>query len=132
MLENDQSVHFYEGSTNSGPSAACGWMHMRAVLGDEFVPADDPDSASQCRRCAESVAEGKGFRTPPRERGYRPSFCEASLRVRVDGRVTVKDCSRRGYHDRPHRARDGAEWDIGVEDYVPAPGEEGCRITEAS
>jgi hypothetical protein len=28
------AVYFYDGSINSGPPAACGWVHMRAVLSD--------------------------------------------------------------------------------------------------
>jgi hypothetical protein len=53
-------VHFYGGSIHSGPRAACGYAHMRAVLGDEFVPADDPTGAGQCSRCAAVVAAGRG------------------------------------------------------------------------
>lgn len=126
------AVYFYDGSINSGPPAACGWVHMRAVLGDEFVPADDPGRANQCPRCVAVVAAGDGFREPPHERGYRSYFCEAYLRVRVDGRVTVKDCSLRDFHDGPHRARDGAEWDVGIDDYAPSPDEVGRSVTEAS
>lgn len=126
------AVHFYGGSTNSGPTAACGWMHLRVVLGDEFVPADDPARAGQCPRCAALVAEGMGFRDPPDPYGYRSAFCDAYLRLRVDGSVSVKDCSLRDFHDGPHRARDGAEWGVGVDDYVPSPDEVGCRITRAS
>ena len=40
--------------------------------------------------------------------------------------------SLRDLHDGPHRARDGAEWETGVDDYVPAPDEVGSRVTEAS
>jgi hypothetical protein len=126
------AVYFFGGPIGSGPPAACGWVRVRAVLGDEFVPADDPRSASQCPRCAAAVAEGNGFRTPPSERPYRSYSCEAYLRLRIDGRVTVKDCSLRDFHDGPHRARDAAEWDIGVDDYVPSPDEVGRRITKAS
>ena len=104
---------------------------MRAVLGDEFVPASDPEASGQCRRCAELVADGKGFRSPP-EPYYRSYVCEAYLRVRIDGAVTVKDCSLRDFHTGPHRARDGAEWEIGVDDYVPAPDEVGRSVTRAS
>lgn len=126
------AVHFYGKAINSGPPAACGWAHMRAVLGDEFVPADDPARANQCPRCAMAVAEGKGFRDPPHEREHRSYFCEAYLRVRIDGKVTVKDCSLRDFHNGPHRARDGAEWDAGIDDYAPAPDEVGRRVTGAS
>lgn len=124
-------VHFFDGVTNSGPPAACGHVHMRAVLGDEFVPADDPLLAGQCSRCAAMVADGKGYRRPPDPYG-RSHFCEAYLRVRVDERVAVKDCCLRDFHDGVHRARDGAEWDLGVDDYVPAPDEVGHRISRAS
>ena len=126
------AVVFYDGPMNSGPTAACGWAHMRAVLGDEFVPADDPAEADQCSRCASAVAEGKGFRTPPHERPIRSYFCETYLRIRIDGQVVVEDCSLRDFHTGPHRTRDGAEWDIGVDDYVPAPEDVGRRITKAS
>jgi hypothetical protein len=78
------AVHFYDGPINSGPIAACGYVKVRAVLGDEFVPADDPGAAGQCPKCAAAVAEGKGFRTPPHER--RSYWCEEYLRLSVDGR----------------------------------------------
>lgn len=125
------AVHFFGGPMNSGPTAACGWMHMRAVLGDEFVPADDPERENQCPRCAAIVADGKGFRNPPQPY-FRSIFCERYLRMRIDGVVTVKDCSLRDRHDGPHRARDGAEWGIGADDYAPAPDEVGRNITTAS
>jgi hypothetical protein len=54
------AVHFYYGPMKSGPPAACGCVKVRAVLGDEFVPADDPGTAGQCPRCAAAVAEGRG------------------------------------------------------------------------
>ena len=126
------AVFFYEGAMNSGPTAACGWVHMRAVLGDEFIPADDPAEADQCSRCASTVAEDKGFRTPPHERPIRSYFCETYLRITIDGQVVVEDCSLRDFHTGRHRTRNGAEWSIGVDDYVPAPEDVGRRITKAS
>jgi hypothetical protein len=126
------AVYFYEGPMTSGPPAACGWVHMRAVLGDEFIPADDPAKGGQCPRCASTVAEGKGFRTPPHERPIRSYFCETYLRIRIDGQVVVENCYLRDFHQGPHRTRGGAEWDIGVDDYVAAPEDVGCRITKAS
>lgn len=128
-------VHFYGGPIGTGPRAACGYV-VRAVLGDEFVPDYDPTypfRSRQCPRCATLVAEGKGFRNPPDPfGGYYDPFCSAYLRVRVDGEVKVKDCSEDRRHDGPHRARDGAEWEVGVDDYVPSPAEVGSRITKAS
>ncbi len=126
------AVHFYGDPVNSGPSAACGWMHLRAVLGDEFVPADDSARARQCPRCAALVADGKGFRDLPDPYGYRSPFWEAHLRFRFDGSLTVKECSLRDFHNGPHRARDWGEWEVGVDDYVPSLGEVGNRITKAS
>lgn len=126
------SVHFYSGPVNSGPFAACGTTKVRAVLGDEFKPAEPGDKAAesgQCPKCAELVADGKGFRTPPQYRSY---FCEAYLRVRIDGRAEVQDCSLRDFHRGAHRTRDGATWDIGFDDYVPAPLDANRRITKAS
>lgn len=123
-------VHFFGGAMNSGPSAACGRGHMRAVLSDEFVPADDPQSANQCDRCADLVADGKGFRDGP---GYRGSpYCDNSLRVRIDDNVTIKTCYLRYNHQGPHRAPDKSEWEIGLDDYVPAADEIGSSITKAS
>jgi hypothetical protein len=113
------AVHFYDGPINSGPIAACGYAKVRAVLGDEFMAADDPAAAGQCPKCAAAVAEGKGFRTPPHER--RSYWCDEYLRLRVDGRVVVKDCCLRDFHGGRHRTLDGATWEHGVEDYVPAP-----------
>lgn len=126
------AVHFYGGPINNGPFAACVYVKVRAVLGDEFVPADDPARAGQCPRCAAAVAEGKGFRTPPHEREMRSYFCEAYLRLRIEGRVVVETCRLRDFHSGPHRTSDGAEWSIGVDDYMPASEEVGRRITEAS
>ncbi|WP_395695571.1 hypothetical protein [Nocardioides sp.] len=126
------AVHFYDGGSETGPPAACGWVRVRAVLGDEFVPADEPELENQCSLCAQIVAAGKGFRTPPHERSYRSPFCEDYLRVQIDGAVAVKNCRLRDFHDGPHRAHDGSEWSIGVDDYVPAPDELGRRITKAS
>ena len=60
---------------------------------------------------------------------YAPSGKVPAL---IDGDVTVKDCSLRDFHDGSHRARDGAQWDAGVDDYVPSPHEIGSRITKAS
>lgn len=123
------AVHFFGGPLNSGPTAACGWMHMRAVLGDEFVPADDPRAAGQCPRCATLVAEGKGFRSPP---GSYDPFCYAYLQVRIDRDIEVQECSLRGDHRGPHRTRDGATWDLGFDDFVPAPLDAARRITKVS
>jgi hypothetical protein len=106
---------------------------VRAVLGDKFVP-EDPDVAAsrgQCPKCAQVVAEGKGFRSPPHER-YRSYFCEAYLRVRVDGRVEVQDCFLTDFHDGPHRTRDGATWDVGFDDFVPGPLDANRHITKVS
>lgn len=123
------AVHFFGGPINSGPRAACGRSHMRAVLGDEFVPADDPRTKGQCPRCAELVAEGKGFRNPPRS--YDP-FCHAYLHVKIDGQVEVQNCSLSGQHRGLHRTREGATWDVGFDDFVPAPLDAGCHITKVS
>lgn len=125
------AVYFYEGPANSGPPAACGWVHMRAVLGDEFIPADDPAKAGQCARCATAVAEGTGFRRPPHERPIRSYVCETFLRISIDGQVVVDYCSLRDVHQGPHRTHDGAEWDVGLDDYVPAPKDVGRRIAKA-
>lgn len=126
------AVHFYDGASNTGPPAACGWVKVRAVLGEEFVPADGPAKSGQCSLCAEIVSNGRGFRATPQDRIHRSPFCEDYLRIRIDGRVAVKDCSLRDFHGGTHRARDGSEWEIGVDDYVPAPDELGRRITKAS
>lgn len=74
-------AHFYD---VGGPYAACG-VKVRAVLGDRFDPKDG--DRALCPRCAELVAGGKGFRTPPHER--RSYFCEAYVRLKVGGRVIV-------------------------------------------
>jgi hypothetical protein len=126
-------VHFYGGPIGTGPRAACGFI-VRAVLGDEFVPDYDPAypfRSRQCPRCAELVADGKGFRKPPDPFGYDP-YCSAYLRVQIDGQIKVKDCSQDRYHRGPHRAGDGSEWEVGVDDYVPSPAEVGSRVTRAS
>ena len=123
------AVHFFGGPMNSGPSAACGRAHMRALLGDAFVPADDPVRARQCPKCAALVAEGKGFRSPP---GSYDPFCHAYMHVKIDGQVEVQDCFLRGEHRGPHRTRDGATWDIGFDDFVPAPLDANRRIAKAS
>lgn len=129
------AVHFFGGPSNSGPFAACGMTKVRAVLGDEFKPADAADKAAtdgQCPRCAELVASGKGFRKPPHERDYNSYLCEAYLRLRIDGLVELQDCSLRYSHSGPHRTRDGATWDIRFDDFVPAPLDANRRITKAS
>lgn len=124
------AVHFFGGAMNSGPPAACGRSHMRAVLGDEFVPdEDDPAKAGQCPRCAQVVADGRGFRSPP---GSYDPFCHAFLHVKINGQVEVQNCKLSGQHRGLHRTRDGATWDIGFDDFVPAPLDAGCRITKAS
>jgi hypothetical protein len=125
-------VHFFDGTTNSGPTAACGRVHMRAVLGDEFVPEQDPVGAGQCPRCAELVATDKGFRNPPRDDWWYDPFCSKFLRVRIDGNVEVQDCSLRSDHRGPHRTRDGATWDTGFDDFVPAPLDANRRISKES
>lgn len=124
------ATHFFGGAMNSGPTAACGRPHMRAVLGDEFVP-DEEDTArsSQCPRCAQVVADGRGFRSPP---GFYDPFCHAFIHVKINGEVEVQNCSLRGEHWGLHRTRDGATWDVGFDDFMPAPLDAGCRITKAS
>lgn len=102
---------------------------MRAVLGDEFLPADDPGRTGQCSKCADLVADGKGFRSPP---GSYDPFCHAYLHVKIDGQVEVQDCFLRGEHGGPHRTRDGATWDIGFDDFVPASLDASHRIADAS
>ena len=123
------AVHFFGGAMNSGPTAACGRAHMRAVLGEEFVPADDPVAARQCERCAKIVSEGRGFRRQP---GSYDPFCYAYLHVKIDGRVEVQECKLRGSHRGLHRTRDGATWDVGFDDFTPAPLDAARRITKAS
>ena len=94
------------------------WAHAGAVLATSSSLADDPQSASQCDRCADLVADGKGFRDGP---GYRGSpYCDNSLRVRIDDNVTIKTCYLRYNHQGSHRAPDKSEWEIGLDDYVPA------------
>jgi hypothetical protein len=123
------AVHFFRGPMNSGPRAACGRPHMRALLSDEFVPAEDPKEAGQCPRCAELVAEGRGFREPP---GYYDPFCHAYLHVKIDGRVEVQECRLSGSHRGLHRTRDGATWDAGFDDFTPAPLDAARHITKVS
>lgn len=105
---------FYE---HLGPHAVCG-VQVKVVMGDEFVPEDEAVAAGQCPKCAELVAAGRGFRTPPHER--TPYMCEDFLRVTLDGRVTVEECYLRNFHRGPHRTFDGATWVVGLGDYVPA------------
>lgn len=124
------TAHFYSGTTSSGPSAACGAPHMRAVLSEEFVPADDPISTNQCPKCAEIVKDGRGFRNPPGT--YISTWCEAYVNVRIDDAVRHKSCKLRWDHEGAHRARDGSEWFIGVDDYVPSSDELGRGIAGAS
>ena len=137
-------VHFFGGGAGTGPFAACGYARVRAVLGEEFIPEEEPSddlaglprmgpaAGRQCRKCARAVAENKGFRTPPYERPYRSYFCEDFLRLRINGLVVVKECRERDFHDGPHRAFDKSEWSIGVDDYVPASHESGQSIARAS
>jgi hypothetical protein len=122
------AVHFYGGPINSGPYAACGTTKVRAVLGDEFDPEDK--SPTLCPRCVELVVEGKGFRTPPHERPE--PFCDAYLRLRIDGKVVVEKCFMRDYHAGPHRTSDGAKWLRSVDDYRPAKSDETRHISAAS
>ena len=102
---------FYD---HQGPHAACG-AQVKVVMGNAF----DAEQDDACPKCAELVAAGKGFRTSPHER--RSPFCDSFLRLRVDGRVIVEQCRLRDYHSGPHRTFDGATWDAGAVDYVPAP-----------
>jgi hypothetical protein len=109
-------VHFYDGV--GGPFAACGMVKVRAVLGERFDP-EDTDRAL-CPRCAELVAEGKGFRSPPGS--FQPSWCDKYLRLKMDGRVVVEQCrGLRDLHSGPHRTLSGATWTTGPADYMPAP-----------
>lgn len=83
------AVHFYGGSMSSGPRAACGHEHMCAVLGEAFVPQEDPQAAGQCERCAILVAEGKGFRDPPGSGMTRsaPRTCASGSRTQWRSRT---------------------------------------------
>lgn len=109
-------VHFYDGV--GGPFAACGLVTVRAVLGDRFDP-EDPDR-DLCRRCAELVAGGKGFRNPPGTFPHR--WCTEHLRLSIDGKIVVEQCvGLRDSHTSPHKTMRGATWTTGASDYVPAP-----------
>ena len=141
VLEGEEVIVRDLGSTNGTFIQGSRFKEITVSFGAEikvgrtvikFVPEEEAVTNGHCLTCARLVEEGKGFRTPPDPYGYRSYFCEAYLRVRIDGAVTVKDCSLRDFHDGPHRARDGAEWDVGVDDYVPSPHEAGSRITKAS
>jgi hypothetical protein len=54
------------------------------------------------------------------------------LHVQIDGTVEVQNCSLRGAHRGPHRTRDGATWDVGFDDFVPAPLDINRRIARVS
>lgn len=112
-------VHFYDGGPKSGPRSACGYTNVRAVLGEEFVPAEDPERAGQCPKCAEAVRAGRGWRTSPHEREER-RLCDQDLRLVIKGRRVVEFCIRRDYHLGRHRSDSGATWLEGPEDYEPA------------
>lgn len=45
----------------------------------------------------------------------------AYLRLSQTDRVVVEECSLRDYHRGPHRTYDGATWETGEDDYIPAP-----------
>ncbi len=108
--------HFYD---HDGPRAACG-VRVKVALPME-VDAEDPDV---CAECAELVREGKAvgrgrsaFETYRYERR-----CTSFLRVEEDGETVLYQCVERDWHGgRPHRDWSGATWEIGLEDFTPAP-----------
>jgi hypothetical protein len=108
---------FYE---HPGPYAACG-SRLRVVMSEPFV-ADRPDA---CPKCVVLFGQGKAFRNPPRDWWERdPYFCEEYLRLPAedgDRGVTVLECRERYSHRGLHRTSDGATWESGADDYVPAP-----------
>ena len=112
-------VYFFDGV--GGPYAACGRVQVRAVLGDRFDPEDT--ERDLCERCAELVADGKGFRESPWEREMRQEerWCRDYLRLSIEGRIVVEQCRLRGFHDGAHKTFAGATWKTGAKDYVPAP-----------
>lgn len=115
---------------HNGPHAACG-TQVKALVGDRFDPENE--SADLCPRCVEMVTAGKGFRDSPWEReDHRTYFCDAYLRLRIEGKVVVEQCRLRDFHSGPHRTFDGATWNIGVDDYVPVSENSNRRIVEAS
>ena len=121
------AVHYYGGGPNSGPRAACGWVNVRAVLGEEFVPAEEPERAGQCPACAGAVAQGTGWRTPPHEREIRLP-CDDDLRLVIDGKRVVEFCVLRDFHVGRHRTDKGASWLLGFEDYKPPTGVDIRRV----
>jgi hypothetical protein len=85
--EAQGDVHFFDGV--GGPYAACGQVQVRAVLGDRFDPEDT--ERDLCERCAELVADGKGFRDSPWEREMRQEerWCRDYLRLNIEGRIVI-------------------------------------------
>jgi hypothetical protein len=90
-------------------------------MSEPFV-ADRPDA---CPKCVVLFGQGKAFRNPPRDWWERdPYFCEEYLRLPAedgDRGVTVLECRERYSHRGPHRTSEGATWESGADDYVPAP-----------
>ncbi len=124
--EEPGACHFFG---PSGPPAACG-KRVKVVLGDRFDP--ERGTPNLCPGCVTLVAADRGFRDAPRDREYRSYSCEGHLPVKIDGRVRVQECCLREDHRGPHRSRDGAKWDLGFDDFEPAPLDASRRITKAS
>lgn len=86
---------------------------------EEFVPAEDPERAGQCPKCAEAVRGRQGWRTSPHEREER-RLCDQDLWLVIKGRRVVEFCILRDFHLGRHRSSSGATWLEGQEDYEPA------------
>lgn len=101
---------------HDGPWAICGG-HIKVRLPVSFKPDDDA-----CARCSELVAAGRTANADP-----RPQFedCRAVVLPDLTGLPQVVACSRRAYHDGPHRSLDGHTWLEGPDDFTPSrwPGE---------
>lgn len=106
----------HEFFSHPGPRAACG-AQVRAVMGEEF----ELERTDACPRCAELVADGKAFRSPPHER--RNFFCDDYLRLKIGTGVVVEQCVLRDLHPGRHKTHEGATWEFGAADYEPGPTE---------
>lgn len=99
--------------TAKGPYALCG-SHVKVRLAVLFREGED----DACSKCVELVRVG----VTSRRSGYLSDSreCQSVIQPVLPDAPPVAACARRADHDGPHRASDGAEWNAGPEDYVPA------------
>lgn len=122
LPEEPGTVHAYPGGEpfrllepeyfeGEGPRALCGHRVM-VRLPIAFNSRD----AEACQDCVDLLVRGESHAP-----GGGRNPCQAVVQPGGEAEAAAYGCELRDGHRGPHRAADGATWQSGPEDFVPAP-----------